>query len=138
MAEKKLRCRILTPAETIFDGEVEMVVAPGQDGEIGILPLHIPLVSVLKVGELRLKLDENKWDYIAIDGGYVEISEDKVTVLADSAVFASKVDVARLEARKKEIEAKIANIKEQNEEFFAATGELENLANRLRVARRTK
>lgn len=138
MAEKNLICRILTPEETVFEGEVEMVVAPGKDGEIGILPLHIPLVTVLKVGELRLKLDENRWDYIAIDGGYLEISEDKVTVLADSAVFASKVDVERLEARKKEIEAKIANIKEQDEEFFAATRELANLANRLRVAGRAK
>lgn len=138
MAEKNLICRILTPEETVFEGEVEMVVAPGKDGEIGILPLHIPLVTVLKVGELRLKLDENRWDYIAIDGGYLEISEDKVTVLADSAVFASKVDVERLEARKKEIEAKIANTKEPDEEFFAATRELANLANRLRVAGRAK
>ena len=138
MAEKKLICRILTPEETVFEGEVEMVVAPGKDGEIGILPLHIPLVSVLKTGELRLKLNDNKWENIAVDGGYLEINEDKEIGPADFAVFASKVDVARLEARTKEIKAKIANIKDHGDEFFAATRELEYLANRLRVAKKNK
>src|SRR4030067_3694326 len=98
-----------------------MVIAPGAAGELGILPLHMPLITTLKVGELRLKHADNKQDYIAIDGGYLEVMEDKVTVLADAAEYASKVDVAELTRIKSEIEARLASVPKESEKLLGGS-----------------
>lgn len=138
MNDKKLRCEIVTPEKVVYEGDVDMVIAPGSDGELGILPLHTPLITTLKVGELRLKYDVDKWDYVAVDGGYMEVNEDRVTVLADAAEFASKMDIARLKKQKEEIEQRLSSLKGGEEEFFEATRQLEQIANRIRVAERKR
>jgi F-type H+-transporting ATPase subunit epsilon len=72
-----------------------MVVAPTIDGEIGILPLHAPLVSALKPGEIRVMFGDDKVEWFAIAGGYIQVHEDKVIVLADQAAASSQIDVER-------------------------------------------
>ncbi len=136
MAERQLRCEVITPDKIIYEGNVDMVVAPGTDGELGILPLHMPIVTTLRVGELRLKHGDDKQDYIAIDGGYMEVSEDKVTILATAAEYASKMDVAEINKIKEEIEARLASIPKDSDEFFTATAALERAVNRLDIAER--
>ena len=136
MSDRKLYCEVITPEKILYKGDVNMVIAPGAAGELGILPLHMPLVTTLKVGELRLKGDNEKQDYIAIDGGYLEVKEDKVTVLADAAEYASKMDMAKLNQIKSDIEARLAAIPKDSEELFAATTELERITNRLTIAER--
>jgi len=111
-----------------------MVVAPGAVGELGILPLHMPLVSTLKIGELRLKTDKNTWSYFAIDGGYLEVREDNVTILADAAEFASKIDVGELTKTQQELKERLAGMKSSATEFSELSHALERVANRLRVA----
>ncbi len=138
MADRKLYCEVITPEKILYQGDVEMVIAPGAAGELGILPLHMPLITTLKVGELRLKHGQEKQDYIAIDGGYMEVMEDKVTILADAAEYASKMDVAKLNEMKSEIEHRLAAIPKDSEELFEATSELERITNRLSVAERRK
>lgn len=138
MSDRKLYCEVITPEKILYQGDVDMVIAPGTVGELGILPLHMPLVTTLKVGELRLKRDDEQ-DYIAIDGGYLEVMEDKVTILADAAEYASKMDVAKLNQIKADIEARLASIPKASNELFEATAELERITNRLTIAeRRTK
>ncbi len=134
MSDRKLRCEVITPEKLFVSGEVGMVSAPGVGGELGILPLHMPLITTLKIGELRLKHGPDKQDYIAIDGGYLEVREDKVTVLADAAEYASKMDVAELNRIKADVEAKVASLSEDSEEFFTAAAELEAISNRIKVA----
>jgi F-type H+-transporting ATPase subunit epsilon len=94
---RTLLCEVVTPERVVYTNEVTMVVAPTVDGEIGILPLHVPLVSVLSCGEIRVRYgdqpDEVEW--IAVSGGYVQVHEDKVIVLADDAALASQIDVER-------------------------------------------
>src|SRR3972149_10742291 len=107
MSERKLHCEVVTPEKILYQGDVDMVVAPGAAGELGILPLHVPLITTLKIGELRLKHEVDRQDYIAIDGGYLEVFEDRVTVLADAAEYASKMDKVRLERIKEEVEARV-------------------------------
>lgn len=136
MSDRKVHCEIITPEKIVYEGDVEMVIAPGGDGELGILPLHAPLITTLKIGELRLRHDTNKWDYFAVDGGYMEVNEDKVTVLANAAEFSSKMDVVRLRQQKEEIERRLSGLKETDVEFEAASREMEQIANRLRVAER--
>ena len=74
-----------------------MVVATTPDGEIGILPLHAPIVTTLAPGEVRLRFGDNAadWEYFSISGGYLQVHEDKVIVLADAAVAVSQIDVER-------------------------------------------
>lgn len=138
MSERKLYCEVITPEKILYKGDVDMVIAPGADGEIGILPLHMALVTTLKVGELRLKHDSDKQDYIAIDGGYLEVKEDKVTVLADAAEYASKMDVANLSKIKTDIEARLDSIPKNSEELLEAAAEIERITNRLTIAERRK
>jgi F-type H+-transporting ATPase subunit epsilon len=138
MAERKLRCDIITPEKIVYSGEVDMVIAPGIEGELGILPLHIPLISVLKVGELRLKIGK-KQEHMALAGGYLEVREDKVIVLADSAESAEHIDVERARRAKERAESLLTqSSKEKQLEFTRAQGDLERALNRLRIAARPR
>lgn len=93
--ERTLLCEIVTPERVVYSDEARMVVAPTIDGEIGIMPLHAPLVSALKPGEIRIIHDDDKVEWFAISGGYVQVHEDKVIILADQAAAASQIDVER-------------------------------------------
>jgi len=93
---RTLLCEIVTPERILYTNEVEMVVAPTIDGEIGVLPLHAPLVSVLRPGEIRVKWNSDKdVEWFAVSGGYIQIHEDQVIILADDAEIASKIDLDR-------------------------------------------
>ncbi len=135
MSDRKVLCEIVSPEKLLYSGEVSMVVARGADGEIGILPLHTPLVTVLDIGVLRLKLGD-RWEYVAVHGGYLEVREDKVTVLADSAELASKIDVSRAEEAKKRAEAMLAESRGNEEEFYEAEKALRRALTRLAAARK--
>ena len=136
MAEKSLTCEIITPEKPVYRGEVDMLIAPGTDGELGILPLHSPLFTTLKTGEIRLRQGEN-WDYIAISGGYLEVNEDKAIILADDAEISSKIDIEKLKMEKKEIEEKISGLDENDKEFFEQSTKLEHIVNKLQVAEKS-
>jgi F-type H+-transporting ATPase subunit epsilon len=132
--KRKLSCEVITPEKILYRGDVDMVIAPGELGELGILPLHMPLVSTLKMGELRLKHDDNHQDYIALDGGYMEVREDQVIVLADAAEFVSKMDCEELKRIKTDVEARLASLTEDSAELFQTAAELARVTNRLVIA----
>jgi F-type H+-transporting ATPase subunit epsilon len=109
---RTLICEVVTPERIVYTNEVEMVVAPTIDGEIGILPLHAPLVGALKAGEVRVKFgDTTEW--FAISGGYVQVHEDKVIILADQAVVASQIDVERATQAIALAEARLAEVRSE-------------------------
>ncbi|MBS3973883.1 MAG: ATP synthase F1 subunit epsilon [Actinobacteria bacterium] len=91
--ERTLLCEIVTPERIVYAGEVRMVIVPTIDGEIGILPLHAPLVSALKPGEIRLRYPNDDVEWFAVSGGYIQVYNDKVIILADQAILASQIDV---------------------------------------------
>lgn len=93
--ERTLLCEIVTPERIVYTHEVQMVVAPTIDGEVGILPLHAPLVSALKPGEIRVRYGNDETEWFAISGGYIQVHLDKVIILADHAIAASQIDVER-------------------------------------------
>lgn len=130
---RKLLCEIISPEQVVYSGEVDMVIAKGADGELGLLPLHTPLVTLLDIGVLRVKYD-GRQEYVAIDGGYLEIREDRVTVLADGAEIASEIDVERARQAKERAEREIAAAREKGEDFFEAQQELRRALTRLSVA----
>lgn len=111
---RTLLCEIVTPERIVYTNEVEMVIAPTLDGEVGILPLHAPLVTVLRAGELRVRYNDNKdVEWFAVSGGYLQVHEDKVIVLADAATHSSQVDVERARRAKELAEERMAAMKEK-------------------------
>jgi F-type H+-transporting ATPase subunit epsilon len=87
------RLEIVTPEARTYSDDVEMVVLPGEEGEMGILPMHAPLLSMLKPGELRLKKDGHE-TAIAIGEGFVEVSPDRVSVITEVAIEEKFIDEA--------------------------------------------
>jgi F-type H+-transporting ATPase subunit epsilon len=93
---------VVSAEEQIFSGEAEFVILPGIMGELGIYPRHTPLLTQIKPGALRVKLpDQDREELVFIQGGYVEVQPQRVTVLADTAIRAKDLDeVKALEAKK--------------------------------------
>ena len=91
-----LQFEILTAERRVYSDEVDMVIAPGQLGELGILPSHAPLLTPLQPGELRIKKGSEEVA-IAVTGGFLEMFQNKLTVLADAAERADEIDVERAE-----------------------------------------
>ncbi|MDD4635505.1 MAG: F0F1 ATP synthase subunit epsilon [Dehalococcoidales bacterium] len=132
----KIKLDIVTPEEAVFSDEVDMLVAPGIEGELGILPHHAPLMTVLGIGELIIRKGNNE-QYLAIGGGYLEVQPDRVIVLADVAERAEDIDVARAEAAK---EAAQRSMAERPSGMNAAQAEaaLKRSLVRLKVATRRR
>lgn len=123
---RTLMCEIITPERIVYTNEVEMVVAPTVDGEIGVLPLHAPLVSALKPGEIRVKWDNDKEvEWFAVSGGYIQVHEDKVIILADHAVVASQIDVERARQALVHAQERMAALPPEADEVEVCTTEAE-------------
>ncbi len=136
MAE--LDCEILTPEGRVFEGRAQMVVVPGAEGELGVLPRHAPIVARLKVGEVRVKLEGNEWRSWAINEGYFRMQFDKATVLAEDAVAAADIDVALAQAEAESARARIAEAAGGDSDLdrFRAERDLLYAENRIRIAGR--
>lgn len=130
----KLLLEIVTPVRTVLSEEVDMVVAPGELGEFGVLVNHIPFLTKLKIGELRFKIDAST-RYVAIMGGYAEVLPDKVTILATAAEEATDIDVIRAQAAKERAERRLREAKDRVE-FARAQAALQRALARLKVAER--
>lgn len=89
-----LTCDIVTPEKLVFTSEAKFVTVPATEGEVGILPEHVPLVSTLKNGEVRVTKEDDSVIHFAVSGGYVQVnsSDDKVIVLADHAIDVEEID----------------------------------------------
>jgi len=97
---------VVSAEESIFSGLAEFVVLPGEAGELGILPGHMPLMTRIKPGAVRIKLPQGKEELIFVAGGLLEVQPGLVTVLADTAIRGADLDQAKaLEAKKRAEEA---------------------------------
>ena len=131
----KLSVEIVTGERLILREEgVDMVVAPGGAGTLGILPEHAPLVTTLAFGELRIKKG-NEEQSILVYGGFMEVGDDKVLVLADSAERAEEVDVERAEQARRRAEESIAG-RQATMDLEEAQASLRRANLRLRVGQR--
>ena len=92
---KTLQVDIVSAEHEIFSGAAEMVVAPGEGGELGILPEHIPLLARVKPGTVRIKVPGAAEEVIYVSGGMIEVQPDRVTILADTSVRAHDLDEAK-------------------------------------------
>ena len=109
---------IVTPEKTIFSDTVEDVYLPGSEGEMGVLDMHAALVSPLSPGELRYKKD-GKIEELAVGEGFVEVSDDKVSVLIDLAIDEDAIDEAQVEEAMKRAQEALAGENVDHDEMAA-------------------
>lgn len=108
-----LVCDIVTPAAKLFSDEASMVVVPGVEGEMGFLYGHVPLVSALSDGVVRVQSGQGETQRFAMQGGYVEVTGAKVIILADRAIPTSEIKADEVRARLAELEAALAALSEE-------------------------
>jgi F-type H+-transporting ATPase subunit epsilon len=131
-----LRLEIVSIERKIFDDQVNMVVAPGIDGVLGILPRHAPLLTALSFGELQVKKDGEPDQFFAIGGGFMEVQPDHVVVLADAAEHAEEIDLERAEAAHRRAQELLSRPSQEAEDLERAEVALRRSVIRIKVARR--
>lgn len=134
MAEKTFKLEVVTPDRVVLsDDEIVSVTAPGSEGYFGMLANHAPLMTQLKVGELDYRRADGTSGAMAISGGFLEVFENAVTVLAESAELAEEIDVDRAEEARTRAEERIAAHAEEVD-FDRVNMALQRAINRIRVA----
>jgi F-type H+-transporting ATPase subunit epsilon len=102
-----IRCEIVSQDRTVFQGDADMVLLPGTDGEMGILPHHAPLLTTLKYGIIKVR-SKGQETIFTVAGGIAEVQPDIITILADAAENVEEIDVFRAEAARKRAEESLA------------------------------
>ena len=126
---------IVTPERLAYSGEVDSVQVPGSEGEMGILPHHAPLVSMLGIGELVIRSGGGE-ELFAIAGGFVQVRPDKVVVMAETADMASEIDLERAQEARREAERAIETGYNEPADLAVARAALQQALLRIRVAER--
>jgi F-type H+-transporting ATPase subunit epsilon len=126
---------IVTPERLAYSGEVDSVQVPGSEGEMGILPHHAPLVSMLGIGELVIRTGGSE-ELFAIAGGFVQVRPDKVVVMAETADMASEIDLERAQEARREAERAIETGYHEPADLAVARAALQQALLRIRVAER--
>jgi F-type H+-transporting ATPase subunit epsilon len=132
-----LKLDIVTAERVVYSEDVDMIIAPGVEGQLGILPHHAPLMTTLQAGELRVKRGGEE-DSLAISGGFLEVRPDRVIVLADTAERAEEIDVTRAEAAKQRAEQRLVDRHAAGLDETRAEAALRRSVARLAVADKVK
>lgn len=132
-----IKFKIITPDKIVFEAEIDAVTLPSQMGEITILPNHIPLISLLVPGEIKIKKNKEEIS-LSTSGGFVEITGQSVVVLSDTAERAEEIDIAKAEEAKVSAEKMMKEKRVDSEEFARMSAKIEKELARLKVARKRK
>jgi len=134
----KIRFEIATAERVIYSDDVDIVIAPGIEGQMAILPSHAPLLTMLQSGELVVR-KEGEETAIFVSGGFLEVMQNRVTVLADTAERAEEIDIERAEEAKRRAEERLKD-KEYPPEMDLARAEvaLRRALTRIKVAERRR
>ncbi|HPY30586.1 MAG TPA: ATP synthase F1 subunit epsilon [Verrucomicrobiota bacterium] len=131
-----LKLEIITPEAKVFSEDVEMVTLPGVDGELGVYPMHVPLMTQIVPGEIIARKGSAE-TCLAVGEGFVEITADRVTVLSDMAIEAANIDEAQVAEARRRAEARLAEkLSAEDEALTQAT--LARTAAQLKVKQRRK
>jgi F-type H+-transporting ATPase subunit epsilon len=125
---------IVTPERKVYGQDVEMIIVRGAEGELGILPHHIPLVTPLEIGLLQIKKN-GATEIIAVSGGFMEVRKNKVVILAETAEFPSEIDVERALAAQQRAEKRLQT-KRDDVDHRRAELALQRALNRMKVAKK--
>ncbi len=128
---------VVSAEESIFSGEAQFVALPGENGELGILPQHTPLITRIKPGAVRIQTTDGKEEFIFVAGGILEVQPHSVTVLADTAVRGKDLDEAKASEAKAAAEEALKNAK-SDLDLASAQAELASLAAQIAAARKLR
>lgn len=104
----KMTVEVVTPERVVYSGQASMVIARGVQGDLGILPKHMPMVTPLKIAPVQIKVEGDKVVRMAVSGGFMEVRGDKVTILAETAEMPGDIDVERAKASKGRAEKRLS------------------------------
>ncbi len=130
-----VHCSIVSAEQEIFSGQVQMVVATGSIGELGIFPGHTPLLTGVKPGPVRLKLESGEEEVFFASGGYLEVQPTAITILADTALRADDMDEAAAQAAQQKAEQELADNK-SDIDFGRVQADIQETAAMLRTIRK--
>jgi F-type H+-transporting ATPase subunit epsilon len=130
-----LLLEIVTPERLAYSEQVDSVVCPGVEGELGILPHHAPLLTTLGLGELRIRRGGEE-EFFAIAGGFLQVRPDKVVVMAETADMAAEIDLEKAEEARREAERALQEGFEEPADLARARASLQRALMRIRVAER--
>ena len=133
----RIRLDIVSPERAVYSDDVDAIITPGVEGQLGILPHHAPLIPMLQSGELRVRKDNDEI-YIAIYGGFLEVRPDRVIVLADAAERAEEIDVAQVQEAKRRAEQALAHRKVSEVDRAQAEAALRRSLLELKVSERKR
>lgn len=123
-----LQCNVVSAKETIYSGEISMLIATGVEGEVGILLGHIPFITLLKPGTMQIKTSNGNDEMVYVSGGVLEVQPHLVTVLADTAVRANDLDEAKILEARRHAEQTLQNQKADIDTSAALAALAESLA----------
>lgn len=106
-----LQVNVVSAEESIFSGQARFVALPGEDGELGIYPRHTPLITRIKPGSVRIRLEDGQEEFVFVAGGILEVQPDCVTVLSDTAIRGKDLDESKANAAQKAAEEALKNAK---------------------------
>jgi F-type H+-transporting ATPase subunit epsilon len=132
-----LQLDIVTPERLAYSDQVDEVIAPGSQGELGILPHHAPLLTTLGLGELRIRKDGAEESF-AIVGGFLQVRPDRVVVMAETADMASEIDLERAQAARREAEKALEAGFVETADLAIARAALQRALLHIRVAERRR
>ena len=128
-----LKLEIVTPEAKVYSEDVDMVTLPGSEGEMGIFPMHVPLMTQLAAGEVSVRKDGQDF-FLAVGDGFVEVTGEHVSILTDMAIRAENIDEAKAEEARRRAEARLAE-KLDDEEVAITKAALDHALAQLKVKR---
>jgi len=132
---ERLTLELATPTRLVVSAEVDEVVAPGSQGYFGVLPGHAPLLATLGVGEVTYRIGRDE-HHVAVSGGFAEVRNDKVIILADSAETPADIDRTRAERARDRAEGRLSGRNQEEIDYARAAAALARAMTRLQVASR--
>ncbi len=118
MLQKLIKFEIVTPERIVLKEQVAQVTVPTKQGEITVLPNHIPLVASLMPGVIEIKKSDNSMEVMSVSGGFIEVLKDKVVILANTAEMAEEIDMARVEEAREMAEKHVKDLRHFDRERF--------------------
>lgn len=106
MADKTIKLEVVTPERIVYSDEAESIVVPGSEGYLGIMANHAPIITSLKIGVVQI-IKDNKETKMALSGGFLEVNNNKATILADTAEIDEEIDVQRAKDAKERAQQRI-------------------------------
>lgn len=134
---KKIELKIVTPERVVYESEVDGVSFPTVEGEITVLPGHIPIISAIKPGELKIKKD-GKVEFFSVAKGVIEVDGKRITMLADAAEKAEEIDEKRAEEAREKAKKLMSETRVDEEGYTDAVAEMERALSRLKIARKRR